>query len=72
MTCNLGMTERLIRIGVGVVLLALAGMAELPTWGTVLVLVVGMIAVITGAVGFCPAWKLLGIDTSESKRVKGS
>lgn len=72
MMCNLGMTERVIRIGIGVILLALAGLAELPTWGTIVALVVALIAIVTGTVGFCPAWKLLGIDTRESKQAKES
>ena len=69
MSCNAGGTERAIRIVLGVILLTMAFFVELPTWGAVVASVVGAVAFITGAVGFCPAWLLFGIDTSSTKSV---
>lgn len=63
MACNVGKMERSIRIVLGFVLLAIGGLTALPTWGTVIVLVIGLVALVTGAAGYCPAWKLLGIHT---------
>ncbi|MBI5410648.1 MAG: DUF2892 domain-containing protein [Nitrospirae bacterium] len=63
MTCNVGSLERTIRIVLGVALIAVGYLAELPTAGTMVAYVVGAIALVTGAVGFCPAWKLFGINT---------
>ena len=67
MGCNVGHMDRMIRMGVGVVLLILAGFTALPPWGTMIALVVGVIALLTGAMGFCPAWKLFGINTCDPK-----
>ncbi|MBI5854867.1 MAG: DUF2892 domain-containing protein [Nitrospirae bacterium] len=63
MTCNVGGIERPIRIGVGLVLLAVGIFAELPAWGVGVAYVFGAVAVVTGVIGFCPAWSLLGINT---------
>ena len=67
MTCNLGMTERGIRFTIGLVFLAAGFLADLPGWGTGTVYVLGAITLVTGAAGFCPAWKLLGINTCATK-----
>jgi hypothetical protein len=63
MTCNVGVVERSIRIVLGIILLAVGVLAGLPPWGTAAAYVVGAVALVTGAVGFCPAWKLFGINT---------
>ena len=63
-TCrNLGHHERIIRIAVALVLLALSGFAILPGWGDLVLMVVGFIALLTGLVGYCPAWHGMGINT---------
>lgn len=62
---NLGHHERIIRIAMGLVLLALSGFAVLPGWGDLVVMVVGLIALLTGIIGYCPAWHAVGIDTSK-------
>lgn len=63
MTCNVGGVERPIRILVGVLLLALAMFGGMPTGGAWAVGVIGAVALVTGTVGFCPAWRLFGINT---------
>lgn len=60
MKCNVGEVERVIRITLGVILLLVAYLAGLPGWGTVLAYVLGAVALITGAVSFCPLWALFG------------
>jgi len=67
MTCNVGGVERGIRIVVGVVLLALGAFAGLPTAGMIGAYVVGAVMLVTGAIGFCPAWMLFGINTCPPK-----
>jgi uncharacterized membrane protein HdeD (DUF308 family) len=67
MACNLGNIERGIRIALGVVLIGVGYLADLPTGAAVAVYLVGAVAVITGLAGFCPAWKLLGINTCAAK-----
>jgi hypothetical protein len=68
MTCNVGGVERPIRIVVGIALLGIGAFVGLPPVGTGIALVVGTIALVTGAIGFCPVWTLLGINTCPTKR----
>jgi hypothetical protein len=63
MTCNVGRIERPIRIVLGILLIGIGAFAGLPPLGTGIMLVVGTIALVTGAIGFCPAWNLFGINT---------
>ena len=67
MACNLGEIERAIRIVLGVICISAGAFAGLPTWGAAVAYVVGAVALGTGAVGFCLAWKLLGINTCATK-----
>ena len=68
MGCNVGHIDRMIRFVLGIVSLAIAGLTALPVWGTVIALVVGTIALLTGVMGFCPAWKFFGINTCDPKQ----
>ena len=63
MTCNVGGIERPIRIVLGVLLIGIGAFAELPPVGMGISLAVGTIALVTGAIGFCPAWGMFGINT---------
>ncbi|MBI4402497.1 MAG: DUF2892 domain-containing protein [Nitrospirae bacterium] len=67
MTCNVGGVERPIRLILGLVLLAVGAFAGLPTWGMAAAYGVGAVALVTGAIGFCPAWFLLGMNTCPTK-----
>ncbi|MDP1708295.1 MAG: DUF2892 domain-containing protein [Gammaproteobacteria bacterium] len=60
MQANIGNTERLIRIILGLALLSLLFILEgnASYWG-----LLGLIPLATAAVRWCPAWKLLGINT---------
>lgn len=56
-------TDRIIRAIIGIVLLALYFTNTITgTWGIV-GLVVGIIALVTAATGFCGLYKLFGIST---------
>lgn len=67
MTCNLGGIERGIRIGLGVALILLGSLlgiyGAISNWTGLLIDGAGMIALLTGAIGWCPVWNLLGINT---------
>ena len=63
MTCNVGGVERPIRIVVGILVIAVGAFGSLPPLGMAIALVVGTIALVTGAVGYCPLWALLGLNT---------
>ena len=55
---NEGSLDRLLRVIVGVVLLALVFVGPKTAWGWV-----GVVPLLTGIVGFCPLYRLVGIDT---------
>ena len=57
-TANEGLVDRLIRIAVGLVVLSLAFVGPQTPWGYI-----GVIPLITGIVGYCPAYRLFGINT---------
>ncbi len=63
MTCNVGGIERPIRIGAGLVAVIIGLFAGLSTAMSGAALAVGVILLLTGAMGFCPLFTLLGINT---------
>jgi hypothetical protein len=63
MTCNVGGIERPIRIVVGILLIGIGAFAGLPAIGTGVMLALGAVALVTGAIGYCPLWSLFGINT---------
>lgn len=58
---NVGGTERALRVVVGVLMLSLAIVAG-HTW-----MYIGVIPLMTGVMGFCPAYKMFGINTCKPK-----
>jgi uncharacterized membrane protein HdeD (DUF308 family) len=67
MTCNLGLTERTIRVIVGGTLVTIGYLADISMGAVIAVYLVGAIALMSGIAGFCPAWKLMGINTCRAK-----
>ncbi|MCU0720686.1 MAG: DUF2892 domain-containing protein [Pirellula sp.] len=55
---NLGGIDRTVRIFVGVALLALVFVGPQTPWGYV-----GLVPLLTGVIGFCPAYCPLGLST---------
>ena len=67
MSHNVGGTEQLIRIILGIVLLAAGYFHYLSGTMAIIAYVVGAIALLTGLIRFCPAWSLFGINTCAPK-----
>ena len=71
MKCNVGAIDRVIRVVVGIVLLLMTpligGFVGYPVggivtnWGWI-----GVIPLVTGLVGFCPAYSLIGVSTCKT------
>ena len=57
MKVNVGRTERIIRVVVGLVIVGI-GVAYGSWWGAV-----GLVPIATGLTGWCPPYALLGINT---------
>ncbi len=58
MPCNEGKTDRTLRVIAGLILLSLVFIGPQTPWGWV-----GLVPLLTGVFGFCPAYTLLGINT---------
>ena len=60
MKINIGSYDRLIRVLVGSVVIA-TGIIYQNYWGAI-----GLVPLITGAVGWCPAYRLFGLSSCKS------
>lgn len=63
MKANVGGIDRVLRIVVGLVLIALAAMGSVGVWGWIVV-----VPLLTGLVRWCPVYPLLGISSCLLKK----
>lgn len=61
---NIGGAERIVRIVAGLILIGLAARGVISLWGWV-----GLLPLVTGLVGWCPPYSLLGINTCKNQKV---
>ena len=67
MITNVGLQDRLIRMTIGLFFLIIGLNNGITTlWGIILA-VVGLVSVVTGAVSFCPAYKIIGFNSKDSE-----
>jgi hypothetical protein len=62
MNKNVGGFDRMLRVVVGVVLVALAATGTVGAWGYV-----GIVPIFTGAIGWCPAYLPFGFSTCKTR-----
>jgi hypothetical protein len=62
MNANVGGVDRMARIGAGVVLLALAATGTVGAWAWI-----GVVPLMTGIIGWCPAYLPFGLSTCKMK-----
>lgn len=62
MKTNEGTMDRALRIGAGILLIALAATGTVGAWGWI-----GVVPLATGLLGHCPAYSLFGINTCARK-----
>jgi hypothetical protein len=62
MKLNVGGIDRVLRIGAGLGLVAWAAVGG-PVWAWI-----GIVPLATGAIGFCPVYPLLGMNTCPMKK----
>lgn len=58
MEANVGKADRIIRIGAGLALLSLIFIGPKTWWG-----LIGVVPLATAFINFCPAYRLLGVNT---------
>ena len=59
---NVGGIDKVLRIIVGLVLIALVFVGPQTPWGWI-----GVIPLVTGLAGFCPLYSLIGVKTCKAK-----
>jgi hypothetical protein len=64
---NVGMIDRVVRIIIGIVLIAVFALNMVAAPWSYLVALIGLIALITGAVGTCALYSLLNMNTLGNK-----
>jgi len=62
MKTNVGTVDRIVRVVIGLVLIALAAGGATGAWAYI-----GIVPLATGLVSFCPAYRLFGFDTCPRK-----
>jgi len=62
MACNEGSIDRVVRVVAGLGLLSLVFVGPQTPWGWI-----GLVPLVTGLVGFCPAYAILGMSTCKTK-----
>ncbi len=63
MKCNEGMADRLVRIVIGIVLLALVFTGPKSPWGWI-----GLLPLVTGVVGYCPLYIPFRFSTAPPRK----
>lgn len=63
MTRNEGTIDRVLRVALGLVLLSLVFVGPQTVWGWI-----GVVPLVTGLVGTCPVYSILGISTCPLKK----
>lgn len=63
MKSNMGSIDRSVRIIVGLVLVGLALTGSVGWWGWL-----GVVPIVTGAIGNCPLYSIIGVNTCGTKK----
>jgi len=63
MKSNVGGIDRILRIVVGLVLIGLTLNGNIGVWGWI-----GVVPLLTGVIGWCPPYALLGFSTCAMKK----
>jgi hypothetical protein len=61
MKCNIGKTDRIIRVLIGLIVIAI-GIYLKSWWGAI-----GLVPIFTAAIGWCGLYTLFGISTCKAK-----
>lgn len=63
MKANVGGLDRILRIVLGMALIALAALGYIGVWGYI-----GVVPVLTGMIGWCPAYLPFGLSSCKTKQ----
>ena len=65
MRSNVGIVDRILRVIVGIALISLVFVGPKTAWGWI-----GVIPLAIAFIGFCPAYRLLGIRTTAKRSTR--
>ena len=63
MKANVGGIDKILRVVVGLILISLAATNIIGAWGWI-----GVVPLVTGLFGWCPLYRLLGMNTCPMKK----
>ena len=63
MSRNEGTIDRVLRVVLGLILLSLVFVGPQTPWGWI-----GVVPLVTGLIGFCPIYKIVGLSTCPLKK----
>jgi len=63
MKFNEGTIDRVLRVIAGLILVTLAATGTVGVWGWI-----GVLPLVTGAIGFCPGYAIFGMSTCSIKK----
>lgn len=63
MKCNAGGIDRGVRVVAGLALIGLTLTGTIGVWGWI-----GVVPLLTGIIGFCPVYTLLGMNTCSTEK----
>ena len=63
MKSNMGSIDRALRVIVGLILVGLALTGTVGWWGWL-----GVVPIVTGAIGNCPLYSIIGVNTCGTKK----
>jgi hypothetical protein len=66
MKTNESNLDRIIRVTLGIALIALFFSGTVAGWLGIVIIVLGVVALFTGVLGFCPLYALLKIHTNKA------
>lgn len=64
---NVGTLDRIIRALAGLALIIVPFVAAWPTLALVIGVIVGLVLIVTAAIGFCPIYALLGLSSKQRR-----
>lgn len=70
MTTNESSIDRIIRVVIGVVALVASFALGITSIGGIILAVVGVVMLVTAAVGFCPLYRVFGMSTCKVPAAK--
>ncbi|NJD10192.1 MAG: DUF2892 domain-containing protein [Gemmatimonadetes bacterium] len=63
--CNVGTADRIVRVVIGLSLILFGVFGLFPGVWRIVVPAVGLVAIVTAAIGYCPAYRLFGLSSAQ-------